>query len=42
MAAHCSLLAWEILQTEEPHYSPRGRKELDTTERLNHHSHREV
>ena len=34
MAAHNSILAWEIPWTEEPGglYSPWGRKELDTTE----------
>ena len=32
---HASILAWRIPQTEEPGgYSPRGRKESDTTERL--------
>ena len=36
MAAHSSILAWKIPWTEEPGrlYSPWGRKELDTTERL--------
>ena len=36
MAAHSSILAWRIPWTEEPGrlYSPRGRKESDTTERL--------
>ena len=35
MAPHCSILAWRIPWTEEPAgYSPRGRKESDTTERL--------
>ena len=35
MATHCSILAWRIPWTEEPSgYSPRDRKELDTTERL--------
>ena len=36
MAAHSSILAWKIPWTEEPGrlYSPRGRKESDTTERL--------
>ena len=34
MATHPSILAWRIPWTEEPvDYSPRGRKELDTTER---------
>ena len=33
MATHSSILAWRIPWTEEPGgYSPRGRKELDTTE----------
>ena len=35
MATHSSILAWKIPWTEEPvGYSPRGCKELDTTERL--------
>ena len=36
MAAHSSILAWKIPWTEEPGrlYSPWGRKESDTTERL--------
>ena len=35
MATHSSTLAWKIPWTEEPvGYSPWGRKELDTTERL--------
>ena len=36
MATHSSILAWEILWTEEPGrlYSPWGCKELDTTEQL--------
>ena len=38
MATHSSILAWKIPWTEEPGrlqgYSPWGRKELDTTERL--------
>ena len=35
MAIHSSILAWRIPWREEPGgYSPRGRKELDTTERL--------
>ena len=36
MSTHSSMLAWEISWTEEPDglYSPRGRKESDTTERL--------
>ena len=38
MATHSSILAWETPWTEEPrglHYSPRGHKESNTTERLN-------
>ena len=35
MATHSSILAWRIPWTEEPgQYSPRGRKESDTTEQL--------
>ena len=35
MATHSSILAWRIPWTEEPvGYSPRGCKELDTTEGL--------
>ena len=36
MAPHSSTLAWKIPWTEEPGrlYSPWGREELDTTERL--------
>ena len=34
MATHCSVLGWRIPWTEEPGYSPWGRKESDTTERL--------
>ena len=36
MAAHSSILAWKIPWTEEPGglYTPRGSKELDTTERF--------
>ena len=35
MATHSSILAWKIPWTEEPgSYSPWGRKESDTTERL--------
>ena len=35
MATHSSTLAWKIPWTEEPGgYSPWGRKESDTTERL--------
>ena len=40
MATHSSILAWEIPQTKERSlmgYSLRHHKELDTTERLNHH-----
>ena len=32
MATHSSILAWRIPWTEEPGYSPWGRKELDMTE----------
>ena len=41
MASHCSILAWEIPQTEELlGHSLWGHKELDTTERLTHtHTH---
>ena len=35
MSIHSSILAWSIPWTEEPAgYSPRGRKESDTAERL--------
>ena len=34
MAAHSSLLAWETSQRSLAGYSPWGRKEPDTTERL--------
>ena len=35
MATHSSILAWRIPWAEEQvGYSPRGRKESDTTERL--------
>ena len=34
MATHCSVLGWRIPWTEEPGYSPWGRKESDTTEQL--------
>ena len=35
MATHSSIFAWRIPWTEEPvGYSPWGRKNLDTTERL--------
>ena len=37
MATHSSILAWRIPWMEEPGYSPRGRKELDATERLHFH-----
>ena len=37
MATHSSTLAWKIPQMEEPGYSPWGRKELDTNERLCFH-----
>ena len=34
MATHCSVLAWRIPWTKElASYSPRGHRELDTTER---------
>ena len=37
MATHCSILAWEIPQTEELlGHSPWGHKESDTTEQLTH------
>ena len=37
-AAHSSILAWRIPWTESPEgYSPRGRKESDTTEQLTLH-----
>ena len=39
LATHSSILAWRILRTEEPGgYSPWGRKESDTTERLGTHA----
>ena len=38
MATHSSILAWEILQTEEPG-SPWGGKESDTTKATNTHRH---
>ena len=41
MATHSGILAWEIPWTEEPGYSPWGRKESDTTERLNHKENRQ-
>ena len=34
MATHSSILAWRIPWRSLMGYSPRGRKELDTTERL--------
>ena len=35
MATHSSILAWKSPQTEEPGgLHPRGRKELDMTEKL--------
>ena len=38
MAPHSSILAWKIPWAEEPvGYSPWGRKESDTTERLHIH-----
>ena len=38
MATHSTILAWRIPWTEEPgRLQSRGRKELDTTERLPHH-----
>ena len=38
MAAHCSVLAWKSHgQRSLAGYSPWGRKEMDTTERLNHY-----
>ena len=37
IAPHSSTLAWEIPWTEEPTYSPWGRQESDTTERLHFH-----
>ena len=46
MATHSSILAWRIPWTAEPHgqrslvgYSPRGRKESDTTEQPHFHFH---
>ena len=39
MATHSSILAWEILWTEEPaSYSPWGSKELDMTECTHTHN----
>ena len=38
MATHSSILAWAIPWTQEPGgLQSRGHKELDTTQRLNHH-----
>ena len=38
MATHSSILAWDMLWTEEPGgLQSRGCKEPDTTEQLNHH-----
>ena len=37
MAPHSGTLAWKIPWTEEPTYSPWGRQESDTTERLHFH-----
>ena len=44
VATHSSILAWKIPWTEEPGrlYSPWGRKESDTTERLHFHSYIET
>ena len=40
MATHSSILAWGIPWTEEPGgHSPRGCKELDTTEATNTYTH---
>ena len=37
ITTHSNILTWRILWTEEPGgYSPWGRKESDTTERLTH------
>ena len=36
MGTHSSILAWRIPWTEETGYSPRGCKELDTTEVTQH------
>ena len=40
MATHFSTLAWKILWMEDVGYSPWGRKESDTTERLHFHFYR--
>ena len=38
MATHSSILAWEILWTEEPRgLQSRGSQEQDTSQQLNHH-----
>ena len=42
MTTHCSIFAWRIPWTEEPGYSPWGRKESDTTERLSQVQNNEV
>ena len=42
MASHSGILAWEILQAEEPGglYTPWGHRELDVTEQLtDRHTH---
>ena len=42
MASHSSILAWTIPWTEEPlGYSPRGRQESNTSERLSMYTHRD-
>ena len=39
MAAHSSILAWNVPWTEEPDgYSPQGCKKSDTTEQLSMHA----
>ena len=40
MATHFSILAWRIPRTEEPGYSPQGRKESDTTEAIPRAAHK--
>ena len=43
MATHSNNLAWKIPWMEEPgRYSPWGRKELDTTERLHFDFHTKI
>ena len=42
MAAHSSMLAWRTPWTEEPGYSPWGRKESDTTGQLSVHGYNSV